>query len=251
MGRVRDASRHRQRAANQADFEDSATFSRRLIKIVGNARPVARPDAFPGPVRLRGNGCRRIHHKCRNRARISRICLECAAIFGHLPLTIRCRLGDYTRAMMIRRILTICAAVAAGAAGTSLAQAPAELSGSPRRDLFALSAQRPAGRLSPRGAPDFDALDEEDEGPNAQSSTALPPPGPVLSPDDPRYGRPMGARRFIPTAAHRPARSCRPTIRAMAARWGRRRFIPTAVHRPVRSCRPMTRVMVVATDRRR
>ena len=26
-----------------------------------------------------------------------------------------------------------------------------------------------------------------------QSSTALPPPGPVLSPDDPRYGRPMGA----------------------------------------------------------
>ncbi len=40
--------------------------------------------------------------------------------------------------------------------------------------------------------PDFDGLDDED-GPNAQSSTALPPPGPVLSPDDPRYGRPMGA----------------------------------------------------------
>src|SRR6202022_4014980 len=43
------------------------------------------------------------------------------------------------------------------------------------------------------GAPDFDAL-EDDEGPNAQSSTALPPPGPVLAPDDPRYGRPDGAR---------------------------------------------------------
>src|SRR3954471_13515028 len=51
--------------------------------------------------------------------RISRICLECAAIFGHLPLTIRCRLRDYTRAMMIKAILTTCAAVAAGAAGTS------------------------------------------------------------------------------------------------------------------------------------
>ena len=40
------------------------------------------------------------------------------------------------------------------------------------------------------GAPDFDALDDDDDAPNAQSSTALPPPGPVLSPDDPRYGRP-------------------------------------------------------------
>jgi lipoprotein-anchoring transpeptidase ErfK/SrfK len=40
--------------------------------------------------------------------------------------------------------------------------------------------------------PDFDAL-EDDDAPNAQSSTALPPPGPVLSPNDPRYGRPMGA----------------------------------------------------------
>ena len=40
------------------------------------------------------------------------------------------------------------------------------------------------------GAPDFDALDDDDDAPNAQSSTALPPPGPVLSPTDPRYGRP-------------------------------------------------------------
>ena len=42
-----------------------------------------------------------------------------------------------------------------------------------------------------RARPDFDAL-EDDEG-RCPSSTALPPPGPVLSPDDPRYGRPMGA----------------------------------------------------------
>src|SRR5258707_12760699 len=55
--------------------------------------------------------------------RIWRICLECAAIFGHLPLTVRCRLGDYTRAMMIKRLLTICAAVTAGAAGTTLSLA--------------------------------------------------------------------------------------------------------------------------------
>src|SRR5258708_19388100 len=55
--------------------------------------------------------------------RITRICLDCAAIFGHLPLTVRWRLGVYTRAMMIKRILTICAAVTAGAAATSLALA--------------------------------------------------------------------------------------------------------------------------------
>jgi lipoprotein-anchoring transpeptidase ErfK/SrfK len=38
--------------------------------------------------------------------------------------------------------------------------------------------------------PDFDAL-EDDEA--QQGSVGLSPPGPVLSPDDPRYGRPMGA----------------------------------------------------------
>jgi lipoprotein-anchoring transpeptidase ErfK/SrfK len=42
------------------------------------------------------------------------------------------------------------------------------------------------------GAPDFDGL-EDDDAPNAQSSTALSSPGPVMSPSDPRYGRPMGA----------------------------------------------------------
>src|SRR6202035_521825 len=53
------------------------------------------------------------------------------------------------------------------------------------------------------GRPDFDGMDDED-GSNRQSSTALPPPGPVLSPDDPRYGRPMIAPpvysdRAVPT----------------------------------------------------
>ena len=39
------------------------------------------------------------------------------------------------------------------------------------------------------GEPDFDGLDDDDE-PNGQNSAALPPPGPVMSPSDPRYGRP-------------------------------------------------------------
>jgi len=140
--------------------------------------------------------------------RISRICLECAAIFGHLPLTVRCRLGDYTRTMMIKRILTICAALAAGAAGTSLALAQSYPQ--PPGAIYSQSpAPYPPGgyvvdeRRAP-GAPDFDGLDDDDA-PNARGSTALSPPGPppvysdrgapqgpILSPNDPRYGRPDG-----------------------------------------------------------
>src|SRR5664279_4951082 len=132
------------------------------------------------------------------------ICLECAAIIRHLPLTVRCRLGDYTRTMMIKRILTLSAALSAslavGVAGTSLTLAQGYPQGYPVPPGAVYSpAQQPQqlggypgdSRRGP-GAPDFDAL-EDDEAPNAQSSTALPPPGPVLSPDDPRYGRPMGA----------------------------------------------------------
>jgi lipoprotein-anchoring transpeptidase ErfK/SrfK len=98
--------------------------------------------------------------------------------------------------MMIKHILTICAAVTAGAAGTSLALAQG-YPAAPGSVYSTAPAPYPPGgypadyRRGP-GAPDFDAL-EDDEAPNAQSSTALPPPGPVLSPDDPRYGRPMGA----------------------------------------------------------
>src|SRR5258708_14900915 len=132
----------------------------------------------------------------RNLERIIRICFECAAIFRHLPLTVRCRLGDYTRAMMNKRILTICAAVAAGAAGTS--RALAQGYPVPPGAVYSTAPQPyppggyPADYRRAPGGPDFDTLDD-DEAPNAQSSTALPPPGPVLSPDDPRYGRPLGA----------------------------------------------------------
>src|SRR5438552_231166 len=106
-------------------------------------------------------------------------------------------LGDYTKTMMINRILTICAAVVATAAGISLAHAQQGYPVSPGTVYSTAPGAYPPGgyvvdeRRGP-GAPDFDAFDD-DEAPNAQSSTALPPPGPVLSPNDPRYGRPMGA----------------------------------------------------------
>ncbi len=95
---------------------------------------------------------------------------------------------------MIKRILTICAALAAGSAGTSLALAQGGLV--PPGAVYSTVPQPypPGGYPADyRRAPDFDAL-EDDEAPNAQSSTALSPPGPVLSPDDPRYGRPATAR---------------------------------------------------------
>src|ERR1700681_2562808 len=99
----------------------------------------------------------------------------------------------YTRAMMTKRILTICAVVSAAFAGTSLASAqsypiPPGAVYSPNPPP-----SPPGGYSTDYRAPrpmDFDVL-EDDDGPNRQSSTALPPPGPVLSPDDPRYGRPM------------------------------------------------------------
>ena len=96
---------------------------------------------------------------------------------------------------MIKRILTICAAVTAGAAASSLALAqgypvpPASVYST--APLPYPSAAYPDYRRAP-GELDLDFL-EDDEAPNAHSSTALPPPGPGLSPDDPRYGRPEGA----------------------------------------------------------
>ena len=105
---------------------------------------------------------------------------------------------------MINRILTICAAVAAAAAGTSLAHAQ---QGYPLPPGSVYSA--PPGPYVPGGyatnerrapgAPDFDDL-EDDEAPNGQGPTAMSPPGlgPVLSPADPRYGRPVYSDRGPP-----------------------------------------------------
>src|SRR3954451_4918864 len=102
--------------------------------------------------------------------------------------------GVYTRAMMIKRILTIGATVAAAAAGTSLAQAQQGYPVAPGSVSSAAPPYPPGGyvvddrRQPPPGTPDFDALDDEDDLPAPRSAIALPPPGPVLSPNDPRYG---------------------------------------------------------------
>ncbi len=103
-------------------------------------------------------------------------------------------LGVYKKAMMINRILTICAAIAAGVAGAPAVHAQQGYP-MPPGPVYSTSPRPyvPGGYLFDErrgpGAPDVDALDDDE----APGSTALPPPGPVLSPNDPRYGRPMGA----------------------------------------------------------
>jgi lipoprotein-anchoring transpeptidase ErfK/SrfK len=96
--------------------------------------------------------------------------------------------------MMIKSILTASAVVAAAAAGTSLAQAQQGYPPPPGSVYSAAPPYPPGGYVVDdrrRPPPDFDDL-EDDEAPNGQSATALPPPGPVLSPNDPRYsGRPV------------------------------------------------------------
>jgi lipoprotein-anchoring transpeptidase ErfK/SrfK len=104
--------------------------------------------------------------------------------------------------MMIKQNLTIGAAVsaflAAGVAGTSLALAQSYPV--PPGAVYSTAPQPyppggyPADYRRAPATPDFDGLEDDDDAPpNARGSTALSPPGPVLSPDDPRYGRPMGA----------------------------------------------------------
>ena len=109
---------------------------------------------------------------------------------------------------MNNRILTICAAIAAGLAGTSLAHAQ---QGYPAPGQAYSTAPGPyvqggyavEERRRP-GEPDFDALDDDDDAPNGQNAAALPPPGPVLSPSDPRYGRPAGAPVYSDRGAPMP-----------------------------------------------
>jgi lipoprotein-anchoring transpeptidase ErfK/SrfK len=95
--------------------------------------------------------------------------------------------------MMIKRILTICAAVAAGAAVIPFAHAQQVYPAPPGASYSPQLQPYPAGSV-----PNFDSLDDDD----AQGTTALPPPGPgqapVMSPDDPRYGRPLYSDRGPP-----------------------------------------------------
>jgi lipoprotein-anchoring transpeptidase ErfK/SrfK len=132
--------------------------------------------------------------------------------------------------MMIKHFLTICAAVTAAAAGTSLAQAQQSYQvqqgpgyAAPYPQQGSPAEYRPGDRT-----PDFDALEDDDA---PQSSAALPPPGPgpvdprygrqpgtppvysaapqgpVMSPDDPRYGRPAGAPPVYSAAPQGPVMS--------------------------------------------
>ncbi|WP_426537794.1 L,D-transpeptidase family protein [Bradyrhizobium sp. McL0615] len=109
--------------------------------------------------------------------------------------------------MMNNRILTICAAIAAGMVGTSLAHAQQGYPVQGQAYSTAPGPYVPGGYATDErrrpGEPDFDALDDDDA-PNGQNAAALPPPGPVMSPSDPRYGRPVGAPVYSDRGAPMP-----------------------------------------------
>jgi lipoprotein-anchoring transpeptidase ErfK/SrfK len=101
--------------------------------------------------------------------------------------------------MMNNRILLLLASVAIGAAGTSAALAqgyPAQSDQRVMRDPNYPPGGYPADYRDSRDAPDFDDL-SEDRAPAGQRPAGpvysdRAPQGPVMSPDDPRYGRPAG-----------------------------------------------------------
>ena len=97
--------------------------------------------------------------------------------------------------MMTKPILTVCVALAAGVAAIPVARAQ-QVYYPPPGGAYTTSAPQsypppyppPGGYPADyRRGPDVDASDDEDANP-----ARLPPPGPVMSPDDPRYGRPAG-----------------------------------------------------------
>src|SRR3984885_8213540 len=97
--------------------------------------------------------------------------------------------------MMTNRILTICVAVSAALAAEAVGSSPASAQGYPPPG--AVYSPYPPARYPTdyRGAPrpqQYDVLEEDDGPKGGPGSTARPPPGPVLSPNDPRYsGRPV------------------------------------------------------------
>jgi lipoprotein-anchoring transpeptidase ErfK/SrfK len=132
--------------------------------------------------------------------------------------------------MMNNRILTICAAIAAGMAGTSLAHAQQGYPAPGQVYSTAPGPYVPGGyatdeRRGP-GQPDFDALDDDDA-PNGQNAAALPPPGPVMSPSDPRYGRPAGAPVYSDRGAPMPTG---PVLSPDDPRYGRPAGPPAVIY---------------------
>ena len=106
---------------------------------------------FPEPVRLGCNGLPAITN-AGIRAELAGFVLNAPLSSAICRLTARWRLGDFTRAMMIKSILTICAALTAGAAGPRSRWRRAIRS---PRGVYTpapqpLSARWLSGRLSPR-----------------------------------------------------------------------------------------------------
>ncbi|MFT4118918.1 L,D-transpeptidase family protein [Bradyrhizobium sp.] len=104
---------------------------------------------------------------------------------------------------MIKHFLTICAAATVAAAGTSIAQAQQSYQVQ-QAPVYGAPTEYRAGDRTPN----FDSLDDEDDAP--QNSAALPPPGPggpIMSPDDPRYGRPAGAPVYTAAPSQGPVMS--------------------------------------------
>jgi lipoprotein-anchoring transpeptidase ErfK/SrfK len=151
-------------------------------------------------------------------------------------------LGVYTKAMMNNRILTICAAIAAGMAGTSLAQAQQGYPAQGQVYSTAPGPYVPGGYATDErrrpGEPDFDALDDDDEAPNGQNSAALPTPGPVMSPSDPRYGRPAAGPAYSDRGAPMPTG---PVLSPDDPRYGRPAGPPPVIYgdRPPASQQPV------------
>jgi lipoprotein-anchoring transpeptidase ErfK/SrfK len=152
-------------------------------------------------------------------------------------------LGVYTKAMMNNRILTICAAIAAGMAGTSLAQAQQGYPAPPGQVYStAPGPYVPGGYATDErrrpGEPDFDALDDDDEAPNGQNAAALPTPGPVMSPSDPRYGRPAAGPVYSDRGAPMPTG---PILSPDDPRYGRPAGPPPVIYgdRPPASQQPL------------
>jgi lipoprotein-anchoring transpeptidase ErfK/SrfK len=106
--------------------------------------------------------------------------------------------------MMIKHSLMICAAVAAGTAGVSFVQAqgypssPAPAYSAAPSNGYPASGYPADYRRGP-GQQNFDSLQDDED--DQADSAYLPPPGPVTSPDDPRYGRPMSAPPAYSSAA--------------------------------------------------
>ena len=115
---------------------------------------------------------------------------------------------------MIKHVLTIFATVAVSATGVSLATAQTYSTPSSGYSIPPDPAYPPGGYpADSRGRateamPDFDALDEDDApAPRGRADVGLPTPGPVMSPDDPRYGRPAGAPVYSDRAPQGPVMS--------------------------------------------